>query len=454
MKNTKLSLLSRLTPVQLLLLFYSVAVILSSLLLALPVSQKEGVDLEYIDILFTAVSAISVTGLSTISIIESLSTFGLFVLLLMMQLGAVGIMAMGTLIWMILGKKIGLRERQLIMADQNHNHFSGGVRFIKEIVYLLFFIELLGFILLGTYFLNYFPSVNEAYFQGLFATISAISNGGFAITGNSFIPFQDDYFVQIIIMLLIILGAIGFPVWREIKAYCCFKLKQQQSYRFHFSLFTKVTVITFFLLIVAGSIGIYLFDMNHFFAGKSWHEAFFYSLFQSVTTRSAELNTMEISHLTEENLLFIAALMFIGASPNSAGGGIRTTTFALVVIFVITFARGGKSLRIFNREVYDEDLMKAVTVSLVAFIILFAATLIISVIEPYSVLAIVFEVMSAFGTVGLSLGITENLSGFSKLVLMVLMFIGRVGVITFLLTFNRRKKKANIHYPKERMIIG
>jgi Trk-type K+ transport system membrane component len=454
MNYSKFNFLSTLTPVQLLLLFYSVAVILSSIVLALPISQRAGADLEVIDIVFTAVSAISVTGLSTISIAESLSTFGLCMLLLMMQLGAVGIMAIGTLIWMILGKRIGLRERQLIMADQNHSHFNGGVQFIKEIVFLLLIIELFGFLILGTYFLNYYSSVKEAYFQGLFATISAISNGGFAITGNSLIPFRDDYFVQIIIMILIIMGAIGFPVWREIKQYCSFKLKRNQSSRFRFSLFTKVTTITFFLLIGLGSLGIYLLDMNHFFEGRSWHESLFYSLFQSVTTRSGGVSTMDISQLTEENLLFMAALMFIGASPNSAGGGIRTTTFALVIIFIITFARGGKSIQIFNREVYDEDLIKAVTVSIVAFLMLFGATLMISIIEPYSLLAIIFEVMSAFGTVGLSIGITEELSNFSKIVLMALMFIGRVGVITFLFIFTRRKKETNIHYPKERMIIG
>lgn len=453
--HSKYNILQKLTPVQLLLLFYFVAVLVSTVILALPISQKEGISIPLIDLLFTAVSAISVTGLSTISIVDSLSLFGIFMLMMMMQLGAVGIMAIGTLIWLVFRKKIGLKERQLIMVDQNHPNYNGGVQLIKEIIYILLIIEMVSLIILGTYFLSYFDTAGEAYLHGLFTTITAITNAGFDLTGHSFIPFQNDYFVQIITMLLIIFGAIGFPVWIEVKAYVAYKFqKDEQTYRFRFSLFTKVTTITFLFLIVFGSIGIYLLDMNHFFAGRSWHESLFYSLFQSVTTRSGGLSTMDIRQLTEENLLFMASLMFIGASPSSAGGGIRTTTFALVIIFIITFARGGKNIRLFKREVYEDDLIRAVTVTLVAFFILFTATLLISVMEPHALLVIIFEVMSAFGTVGLSLGITADLSIFSKIILMVLMFVGRVGIITFLLFFNKRKSEANYHYPKERMIIG
>jgi len=446
--------INRLTPVQLLLLFYFGAVIFSTIVLSLPISHKDGVEIPFIDVLFTAMSAISVTGLSTITIVDTLSTFGIVMLMLILQLGALGIMAIGTLLWLLLGKKIGLKERRLIMTDQNQTHFEGMVRLVKQIVYVLLVIELIGFLILGTYFLNYFPTAKEAYFNGLFATISAISNGGFDITGDSLIPFKHDYFVQLVNMLLIILGAIGFPVLIEVKEFIVTRVKKKDFYRFRFSLFTKVTTSTFLILIISGSLGIFLLDINNFFAGKSWHETLFYSLFQSVTTRSGGLSTMEVSQLTEENHLFMAFLMFIGASPSSAGGGIRTTTFALVVFFIITFARGGKNIRIFKREVYEEDLLKAVTVTLVASILVLISTLIIAVVEPFSLMSIIFEVMSAFGTVGLSLGITGDLSVLSKIILMTLMFIGRVGVVTILLFFNKRKKGSNYHYPKERIIIG
>ncbi|UJL47779.1 TrkH family potassium uptake protein [Virgibacillus sp. NKC19-16] len=444
--------INKLSPVQILLIFYFITVILSTVILSFPVNYQEDANIPFIDILFTAVSALSVTGLSTIVITDTLSTTGIIVLAFIMQLGAVGVMAIGTFIWLLLGKKIGLKERRLIMTDQNQTSFEGMVRLIKQIVYLLLTVELISFLILGTYYLQYFPTVGEAYLQGFFGTISAVSNGGFDITGESLVLFKDDYFVQLINMILIIFGAIGFPVLIELKEYILSKIGKRGKMRF--SLFTKVTTTTFLILIVTGTIFIYLLDVGNFFTGKSWHESLFYALFQSVTTRSGGLATMDVSQLTEQNHLFMSFLMFIGASPSSAGGGIRTTTFALVVIFIITFARGRRSIRIFNREVYEEDLLKAVTVALLAIVLVFSSIILISVAEPFSLSQILFEVTSAFGTVGLSLGITSELSAFSKIILMFLMFIGRVGIITILFIFKRNKKSGNYHYPKEKMIIG
>lgn len=444
--------INKLSPVQILLFFYFLAVILSTIVLSLPVVYQEGVQIPFIDILFTAVSALSVTGLSSVIISETFNTTGIILLALILQLGAVGVMAIGTFVWLLLGKKIGLKERRLIMADQNQTTFEGMVRLIKQIIYVLVTIEFLGFLVLGTYFLQYFPTAGEAYLNGFFGTISAISNGGFDITGMSLQPFKHDYFVQFINMLLIIFGAIGFPVLIELKRHLFAETEQRRLMRF--SLFTKVTTFTFFILIVVGAVFIYLLDSAGFFADKSWHEILFYALFQSVTTRSGGLSTLDVSELSEVNHLFMSTLMFIGASPSSSGGGIRTTTFALVVIFIITYARGGKSIRLFGREVYEEDLLKAVTVTLMAIIIVFSAFFIISIIEPFSISEILFEVTSAFGTVGLSLGITNEVTAATKIILMLLMFIGRVGIVTFLLLFKNNKQSGNFRYPKEKLIIG
>src|SRR5699024_4761542 len=272
-----------------------------------------------------------------------------------------------------------------------------------EIIYVVLLIELVGFLILGTYFLKYYSTAGEAYLNGLFTTISAITNGGFDITGASMFPYAHDYFVQLIVIILIVFGAIGFPVLIEIKDYIQTKRKKRQ--RFRFSLFTKITSVTFLLLVVFGTLFIYLMDKNHYLNGNSWHENFFYALFQSVTTRSAGLSTLDVNLLTESNQLFMSALMFIGASPSSAGGGIRTTTFAIVIIFLITYARGGKSLRIFKREIHNDDFIKAVTVTLMAVLLIFTSVIIVSIFESYSLIQILFEVTSAFGTVGLSLGI-------------------------------------------------
>lgn len=443
---------NKLSPVQILILFYVLAIVLSTGLLSLPIAYKSGVHVPFIDVLFTAVSALSVTGLSSITIVNTLSTTGIIFLAIVLQLGAVGVMAIGTFIWLLLGKRIGLRERQLIMTDQNQSIFSGMVRLIRQILIIILTVELISMIIMGTYLLLYYPTIKEAFLHGFFGTISAISNGGFDITGTSLTPYKDDYLIQFMNMFLIIFGAIGFPVLIEVKDY--FFTSSEKRVFFRFSLFTKITTTTFFILIIVGAIFIFLLDLTHFFSDKSWHESLFYALFQSVTTRSGGLSTMDINQLTDQTHLFMSFLMFIGASPSSAGGGIRTTTFALVIIFIITYARGGETIRLFRREVYKEDLMKAVTVTLIAIFLIISSVFILLIIEPFNLMDIIFEVTSAFGTVGLSLGITSELTTLSKIVLMMLMFIGRVGVITFIFIFKSKKKQGHYNYPKEHIIIG
>lgn len=444
--------LNNLSPVQIIVLFYASAVLLACILLGLPVAHKEGVTLSMVDLIFTAVSAVSVTGLTVVNTADTFSVTGVFLLATVLQIGGIGVMTIGTFIWIVLGKKIGLRERRLIMTDQNQTTFQGMVRLMKQIFFLILMIEFTGFLILGTYFLQYFPTWQEAYYQGFFASISATTNGGFDITGQSLIPFKDDYFVQFIHIVLIILGAIGFPVLIEVREYLFSSINDRRFMRF--SLFTKLTTTTYFILLGVGAVGIALLDYNHFFADKSWHEILFYSLFQSVTTRSGGLSTMDVGLLTEQTQFIMSGLMFIGASPSSVGGGIRTTSFALVLIFLFTFARGQKTIRIFRREVHEEDLMKAVVVSIMAVITCFTGVLILKVLEPFSFIEIIFEICSAFGTTGLSLGITSELTTVSKFVLVALMFIGRIGILSFLFTFKNDKKSGKYHYPTERIIIG
>ncbi|SNZ09150.1 potassium uptake protein, TrkH family [Terribacillus aidingensis] len=443
---------NNISPTQLIILFYLAAVLISTCLLALPIAHQKNTDLSFIDVLFTAVSAISVTGLSSVPIHEYFNTTGIILIAFTMQLGGIGVMTLGTFVWLLFGKKIGFKERRLIMADQNQGSFKGAVSLMRQILIVILTIELIGFLVLGTYYLQYFPTAKEAYFQGLFASISATTNGGFDITGQSLILFQDDYFVQFVHMLLIVLGAIGFPVLIEVKHFI-FASNEERNF-IRFTLFTKLTTVTFLVLIVMGAIVIALLDSGHFFANKSWHEILFYSLFQSVTTRSGGLSTMDVGQLTEQNELFMSALMFIGASPSSAGGGIRTTTFALVVIALYHFARGNKQINIFRREIHAEDLFKAVNVTIFGILIVFTSAVILASIEPFSLTEVLFEVCSAFGTVGLSLGITSELTDVSKVILMLLMFLGRVGILTFLYSLHRKSSGANYHYPKERIIIG
>lgn len=450
MRNLSLR-FGNLSPSQLLVSFYLVAVIISVTLLSLPITTKPGVEWSFVDVLFTAVSAISVTGLGVVSTADTFSTPGVFILMFILQFGGIGIMTLGTFFWLILGKKIGLKERVLIKADQNQSHLSGLVKLMINILVIIVLIEVVGALVLGTYFLSYFPTWQEAFLQGLFASVSATTNAGFDITGESLIPFAHDYFVQTVNIILLTLGAIGFPVLIELKDYF---VSRKAGRHGHFSLYTKLTTTTFFGLMLFGTVAILLLEFNHFFADKTWHESFFYALFQSSTTRNGGLATVDVSQFTNPTLLVLSALMFIGASPSSVGGGVRTTTFAIILLFLYSFARGRKSVKVFNREFDPEDILKSMAVMATALLLCFFAVIVLSITEPFSTIQLIFEVTSAFGTTGLSMGITADLSTFGKFVLILLMFIGRIGILSFITIIAKPGGDDLYHYPKEKVIIG
>ena len=246
---------AKLSPAQLIISYYFLAVSVSTVLLSLPFVIKPEVEWNFSDALFTAVSAVSVTGLTVVNISEVFTIPGYFVLMFVLQIGGIGIMTLGTFFWLIVGKKIGLRERQLIMLDQNQTQLSGLVKLLKQIIEIFVVIELIGALILGLYLLRYESNVGTALLNGLFLSISATTNAGFDITGMSLIPYRTDYFVQIVIIILLILGAIGFPVLIELRRY--FSSRKQRKF-FRFSLFTKLTSITFVGLIFGGMLLILL----------------------------------------------------------------------------------------------------------------------------------------------------------------------------------------------------
>ncbi|MDJ0330649.1 TrkH family potassium uptake protein [Planococcus sp. S3-L1] len=448
--NNSFQKVRNLTPAQVIVSYYFVAIAVSFLLLRLPNVHKPGMTIPLIDSLFTAVSAISVTGLSVINVVETYTVFGIVVLMFILQLGGIGIMSIGTFFWLLVGKRIGLRERQLIMVDHNQSSMAGVVKLIREIVKIMLLIEAVGAIILTIYFTQYFPTFQEALLHGVFGSITATTNGGFDITGESLMPYFNDYFVQIINMILIILGAIGFPVLIELKEF----ISNKQKY-FRFSLFTKITTSIFAVLLAVGAIGIFLLESVKAFKSMSWHESMFAAIFHSVSSRSGGLVTVDITQFSDATNVFMSALMFIGASPSSAGGGIRTTTFAIAILFLINFARGKNTIQIFKREIELIDVFRAFAVIFLAFFIVFAATLALLITEPTAtVVEIIFEITSAFGTCGMSLGITSDLSEIGKFIIMALMFVGRVGLISFLFTIGGKTDPTKFHYPKERVIIG
>lgn len=450
--NKPLSKKRELSTIQLIVIFYLSALIISTLLLLIPWAHHENASISFIDALFTSASAVSVTGLSVISLKDTFNNFGIFLLCIILQLGGLGVMSLSTFLWIMIGKKVGLRERQLIMVDQNQSNLSGLVQLAKRIFIIIISFEIIGGIILGLRFMKYYDSPLSAFKHGFFGSISATTNAGFDITGGSLIPFSNDYFVQTVIIILMIIGAIGFPVIVEVYE---FFLSLKSKKRYHFTLFTKLTTSTFVILTIVGGLIIYLLDSYHFFANKSWHETFFYSLFNSATTKSAGLATMDLNEFTPSNQLFMSVLMFIGGSPSSASGGIRTTTFAIVLLAIFFYARGRSSIKVFRRELNPEDVLKSFIVISTAAMLCLVSILILSITEEGTLIQVVFEVTSAFGTNGLSMGLTPVLTTFGKILIILLMFIGRLGIVTCLLILRGKdNSQEKIHYPKEKVTIG
>jgi Trk-type K+ transport system membrane component len=433
---------------------YIIAIGLFTAILLMPFSIKPGQGLSFMDALFVATSAVSITGLTPVNTVETFTMFGQCMLLLAFQFGGIGLMTLGTLLWLILGQNVSLSQRKLIMIDQNQNHLAGLIRLLLVIVKMVLLFESVGTLIFGIYFKfsGHYEGWLEAFYYALFHAMSAFTNSGFDIYGNSLMGFADDYFVQIVSMLLIIAGSVGFPVLIEFREYLFGK-----TAHFRFSLFTKITSITFFGLLVAGAIGFWIMEKQLLMAGKSWHAQLFYSLFNSVSSRSAGLSIIDMSDLGSGTQFFTSILMFIGGSPSSAGGGIRTTTLAVIILTLISVARSRKEVMVFKRTLIHDDVLKSFFVFAIAIILCVVSVLVLDITEMhhFPISAMLFEVASAFGTCGLSLGITSELSDAGKPVLIILMLIGRIGLLTLLYMFrNEKQRPLNIRYPEEKIIIG
>ena len=441
------------TPTRLIAGYYFLFTVGFAILLWLPFSLQEGASLSFLDALFVSTSGLSNTGLSPISTVETFSLPGILILALNLQIGGLGLMMISTAIWLLAGHKISTRERALIMTDQNQINLSGVVKLVKSVLISFLVIELIFMLILGHYyyFAGYYPVYWIAMLQGFFTTVSAITNSGFDITGASLIPFQHHYFVQTLHMMLMFFGAMGFPVILDIQKYVHCKRTNQ---RFKFSIYTKLTMVTTLILWIVGIIGFYLFEYNHFLTDRGLIEGFYFATFNSLSTRNAGFATVDMNAFSPATLTMFCGLMFIGSSPNSSGGGIRTTTFAIMVLAILSFARGRQYVNIYGREIETQTVYKSFMIYIVATLIVCLSTLLICMSDSFSLMEIFFEVCSAFGTTGLSMGITGALTSFAKIVLIATMFIGRIGIITFLLIFRANAHPAKVRYPKADIIIG
>ncbi len=436
-----------LTPPQIITLGFILIIGTGTLLLVLPVASQNNTGLSLIDALFTATSATAVTGLVVVDTGTYFNLFGQLVILFMIQIGGLGFMTITTLFALALGKKINLRERLIIQEALNKVDLEGVVKLTKYIIIFTFVTEGTAALLLALYWTSLY-GFNKALYYGVFHAVSAFNNAGFDLFTTSMVRFRGDWLVNIIIMFLIITGGLGFTViadlynnglkWRE------------------YSLHTKLVLAVTAFLLVLGAVGVYVLERDNPATLKNlpFEEQLLASVFQGVVPRTAGFNSLIIGELRSPTLFLMIILMYIGASPGSTGGGIKTTTFITIVLTVYYRILGREDTSTFNRRIPTDTIFKALSVMVAGMLLIISVAIILLAIENKPLEPILFETVSAFGTVGLSTGITSQLTPAGKLLITFMMFTGRVGPMTVAYAIALRKTKTTVRMPEEKIIVG
>lgn len=427
--------LKKIGPYGLITIGFLLSILIGAILLYLPISQQSGADVSLVDAFFITISAICVTGLSTIDVANSFNLFGYTIIALLIQIGGLGIVCAGLSIILLAGQKIGIKERILIKDSLNLNSLKGIVKLVKSIFKITFMIEFIGAILSFCSFIKYYK-FKDAIVISIFHSISAFNNAGFDLVGNfrNLVPFENDILLNLTTSGLIIFGGLGFIVINEI-----IEKKDLKKISLHSKIVIKMSIA----LLIIGTLMIYVSSDISLLA----------SFFTSVSSRTAGFNTVPIDSFNKVSLLFIMILMFIGASPSSTGGGIKTTTCYSLIKGTYSIC-SNKRCNSFKREISQETILKSFIVLFVGMIVVTSCLIFLCIFEPnIDILDLLFESISAFATVGLSTGITPQLSTISKIVIMITMFIGRVGGLTLLSLWTKKGKKY-VSYPKEDILIG
>jgi Trk-type K+ transport system membrane component len=413
------------TPIQLVVSAYLILILLTFFLLNLPIFLKPGVHVSLLNSFFMAVSTISVTGLTTFPLSQVYNHAGIILLEFLFQIGGFGVTMLATVVMVLSGRKITLQQRQLIQVDMNQPRLSGTVRLSYSVFILMLVLQLFFGMLFSLYFTwqNGLAHLKSAIFNGFYISVSAVTNAGFDITGSSLAPFRHNYLFLLTIMFLIMLGGIGFPVLVEFQQWLSFKYHHPQQYHFRFSLFSKLALFFAVIFFISGTILIFLTEFKGQLADESWPGKLMTAMFYSASS--------------------------------SVGGGVRTTTVGILLLYLAAFIRGRRNVNIFGRRISQSDIQKAIVVTNLSMLLCLGAVLILSITENYSLTSLIFEVAAAFGTTGLSLGITAGLSIIGKWVIIILMFVGRVGMLYMLLLFvSKKEQDFNYKYPTEQVIIG
>ena len=436
----------QLHPTQVLALGFLGVILLGTVLLMVPLATVDNRGLPWLDAVFTATSAVCVTGLVVVDTGTVLSRFGQLVILVLVQIGGLGFMSLAAIIAVLLGKRITINDRVILKESLNQLSLGGIVRVVRYIVVFTLSIEVVGAVVLAVVFWQTMP-LGEAVYHGVFHAVSAFNNAGFDLFTTSLIPFNTNPVVMICVMLLLTIGGMGVLVWVNALSHG-WQVAQ-------WSLHTKIVVWTTSALLVVGSMLVFVFEYGAgAFVQFSLAEKVLNSVFQSTTARTAGFFSVPLTSLTTATIVVMMILMFIGASPGSTGGGIKTTTFALAMLTVYNVLRGRNEIHVWQRTVTAPLLLKSFAVVFVAISWVMVATLILTITESAPFLWLIFEVVSAFATVGLTLGVTPELTDIGKFVIIATMYMGRVGPLTLFAALMLRNRTPPYRHAEESVLVG
>ena len=438
------------SPYMTILLSFMVVTILGGILLSLPISMRDGKSVKLIDGFFIATSAICVTGLSSIDIGSVYNIFGQMVILVLIQLGGLGVITFTSVIIIMISKKIGYYTKKIVQEDINIDTTFKIEEYVKKVILSVIVIEFIGTVILFFEFIKKFGFLKAVYYS-FFHSVSAFCNAGFSLFSDNLYGFKNSFIINMTIPLLIFLGGIGFSTILN-----CYNVLRKKEKRLTST--TKLSIKISIFLVIIGMVAMFILEYSNksTIGNLSFGQKLEASFFQSVTTRTAGFNTISIWGLKRSTSLLFIILMFIGASPGSTGGGIKTTTIGLIILGTLATLKNKDTIEYDKRSVSWRIYSKAITVLFISLIYTTICVFLLILFERNkNLLDLVFEVFSAFGTVGLSRNLTPSLADISKFILIVTMFVGRVGPLTIALALSKSNlKKGRYTYPQENILIG
>lgn len=452
MAKKKLSL----STTQMIMISFLAVILLGSVLLSLPVSAADGKAVPYLDALFTATTATCVTGLVTLTTVSAWSTFGHIVILILIQVGGLGVITIISAVMILLHKRMGLGDRLLLQDAFNLNSLSGIVRFVKRVLQGTFIVEGIGALLYMVVFIPEFGL--RGIWISVFTSISAFCNAGIDIIGeNSLCDYAVNPVINFTTCMLIILSGIGYVVWWDVLQTCRKSWGKHRKIFRNLTLHSKIAISSTAILVLGGGILIFLLEYHNSLTigGLPLLDKLQISFFQSVTTRTAGFATVPQQDLTNASSILCLLLMFIGGSPVGTAGGIKTVTFAVLVVSALATIQNKNEVTLFHRNISKQAVNKAVAVTAMSFGIMFASTLLLSAVTNADALDILYETVSATATVGLTRNLTPYLNGAGKVIIIATMYLGRVGPISLALALNSNQKHQNIiQNPTEDISVG